>query len=81
MSQIIISNARVPHQIERCGAVLHGDDAMAGVAQRLARQQLDVGLVVDQQDIETVPDDDEMLCARNYGVVRTVHTARPVSSS
>ena len=54
MSQIIKSNARDLHQIERLGAVFHGDDAMTGIAQRLTGQQLDIGLVVDQEDIETV---------------------------
>jgi len=36
--------------------------------------------MIDQQDIETVRRR-RNVCARNYGVVRTVHTARPVSSS
>ena len=54
MSQIIRSNARARTRSSASAPSVDGGDAVAGVAQRLAGEQLDVGLVVDQQDVQTV---------------------------
>ena len=43
-----------PDQFEGLGPVFDRGDAVAGVAEGLTREQLDVGLVVDQEHVETV---------------------------